>query len=320
MGLLISYVLGAASAVILISLVSRRQAGGDVGLADSLGELRGLLDGVSRQQERLVTEATQWNRLLGHASERGRWGEITLQNLIEAAGLQEHVDFDVQVHTSDGEQSARPDLVLRLPTGGCVPIDSKATWEAFHDSLNTDDQSDREELLSKHARTVRSCVQALATRAYWSQFARAPEMVVLFIPSEATFAAAAAHDPELLTYAIQRRVVITTPSTLFALLQVVAAGWHQVELSQNADQIRALGAQLLKRIGDVTKQLAKTSRGLDSAVRAHNEVVACFEGKLLRPAQRMGELGVAGTPGLEAPPQAVVSVRMPRTLDPSDTF
>lgn len=315
MGLLISYILGAASAAILI-IVLRRHESGDTVLADSLGQLRGLLEGVSRQQEHLVAEATQWNQLLGHASERGHWGELTLQNLVDAAGLREHVDYDVQVHVSDGEQSARPDLVLRLPTGGCVPIDSKASWSAYQESLNTDEPHLRGQLLAKHAQNIRSCVRTLAQKAYWSQFARAPEMVVLFIPSEAAFAAAAAHDPDLLTDAIQQRVVITTPSTLFALLQVVAVGWHQTELSDNAERIRELGAELVKRLGSVTAQLAKTSKHLDTAIRAHNEVVGCFDGKLLHTARRMGELGVAGGTELEAPQPATVSVRAPG----SDTF
>jgi DNA recombination protein RmuC len=320
MGLLISYILGAASATVLIVVVMRRHSDGDPALADSLGELRGLLTGVSRQQEKLVSEATQWNQLLGHAGERGRWGELTLQNLVEAAGLREHVDFDVQVHLSDGEQKQRPDLMLRLPTGGAIPVDSKAVWSAYQESLGVDDPSIRAELLGKHARNVRSCVQALAQKAYWSQFARAPEMVVLFMPSEAAFAAAAAHDPDLLAYAIQQRVAITTPSTLFALLQVVAVGWHQAELSRNTEEIRRLGAQLVKRLAGVTERLAKASRGLDSAVRAHNEVIGCFEGTLLSTARRMGDLGVAGGAELTSPQLAAVGVRMPHNGNANDTF
>ncbi len=315
MGLLVSYILGAASATVLILVVLRRQAGNDPAIADSIGELRGLLDGVTRQQNHLLTEAGQWNQLLGHAADRGRWGEMTLQNLVEAAGLREHVDFDVQVHVSDGEQSRRPDLVLRLPAGGSVPVDSKATWDAYQDSLNAEDPDTRAELMKKHARNVRSTVQTLAQKAYWSQFAHAPEIVVLFIPSEAAFAAAAAQDPELLEYAIRQRVAITTPSTLFALLQVVAVGWHQADLSENAGQIRELGAQLVKRLANVTDQLAKASRGLDSAVRAHNEVVASFDGQLLNTARRMGDLGVAGGVDLEAPQPASVSVRPITTVD-----
>lgn len=313
MGLLISFVFGATSAAALILLTLRRQSQGDPHVTDSLGELRGLLAGVSQQQDRLMSEATQWNRLLGHNGERGRWGEITLQNLVEAAGLRQHVDFDVQVQVSDGEQSSRPDLVLRLPSGGCVPVDSKATWDAYQESLNTEDQSTRDELIAKHARNVRSCVQALARKAYWSQFPLAPEVVVLFIPSEAVFAAAAAHDPDLLAYAIDQRVVVATPTTLFALLQVVAVGWQQADLSENAEQIRDLGGQLVKRLAGVTSQLSKASRGLDSAVRAHNEVVACFEGTMLTAARRMGDLGVnAAGSELEAPVPAAVSVRVPR--------
>jgi DNA recombination protein RmuC len=314
--LLISYILGAASSVILIVVVLRRHDGGDTVLADSIGQLRGLLEGVSNQQDHLVAEATQWNRLLGHPSERGHWGELTLQNLVDAAGLREHVDYDVQVYVSDGERSGRPDLILHLPTGGCIPIDSKASWSAYLESLNTDEPNARQELLGTHARNLRTCVRTLAQKAYWSQFTRAPEMVVLFIPSESAFAAAAGHDPDLLAYAIEQRVVITTPSTLFALLQVVAVGWYQAEPSDNAEKIRKLGADLVKRLATVTAQLAKTSKHLDTAVRAHNEVVGCFDGKLLETARRMGELGVAGGTELEAPQPATVSVRAPR----EDTF
>jgi DNA recombination protein RmuC len=319
MGILISFILGAASAAFLILIVLNRQTGGDLHVADSIGELRGVLSGVSRQQEQLLNEASQWNQLLGHNGDRGRWGEITLQNLVEAAGLREHIDFDVQLHTSDGEQSARPDLVLNLPAGRCVPIDSKATWDAYRDSLDADDPQVRNELIARHARNVRSCVQSLARKSYWAQFRNAPEMVVLFIPSEAAFAAAAAQDAELLTYAVDQRVVIATPTTLFALLQVVAVGWQQAELSRNAEQIRKLGTQLVKRLASVTTELSKASRGLDSAVRAHNEVVGSLEGKLLGTARRMGDLGVAGGSDLKAPDPAVVSVRIPQD-DASTTF
>ena len=129
------------------------------------------------------------------------------------------------------------------------------------------------------------------------------------MPSEAAFAAAVAADPELLRFALQRRVVVTTPSTLFAFLQVVAVGWHQVELSQNAEEIRRLGGQLVKRLGAVGEQLTKASRGLDSAVRAHNEVTASFDGKLLNTARRMGELGVVGGTDLVTPTQTDVAVQ-----------
>jgi DNA recombination protein RmuC len=121
----------------------------------------------------------------------------------------------------------------------------------------------------------------------------------------------------LLSFAIDRRVVVTTPSTLFALLQVVAVGWHQAELSQNADEIRQLGSQLVKRLGSVAEQLSKASRGLDSAVRAHNEVTASFDGKLLNTARRMGELGVSGGSDLVAPSPAEVAVRAP-SMDGGD--
>lgn len=314
---LLWFLIGAATASALILFVLRRHASGDPLVQEALGEFRGMLDGVSRQQDQLATQAGEWNQLLGRAGDRGRWGEMTLQRIVEEAGLREHLDFDLQVHTADEDRAGRPDLVIRLPSGGCLPVDSKAVWDHFQAALNETDPEARRSHLEKHAHDVRGCVQNLSAKAYWSLFAQAPELVVLFMPSEAAFAAAAEADPELLAFAIRRRVVITTPSTLFALLQVVAVGWQQAELSQNAEQIRQLGAQLVKRLTTVVEQLAKSSRGLDSAVRAHNEVVASFDGKLLTTVRRMGELGVPSGSDLQAPAIAEVAVRFPG-IEPDD--
>lgn len=314
---LLWFLIGAATASALILFVLRRHAGGDPLVQEALGQFRGVLDGVSRQQEQLASQAGQWNQLLGRAGDRGRWGEMTLQRIVEEAGLREHLDFDLQAHTSDEDRSGRPDLVMRLPNGGCLPVDSKAVWDHFLSALKETDPEARREHLKRHARDVRSCVQSLGAKSYWSLFAQAPEVVVLFMPSEAAFAAAAEADPDLLDFAIRHRVVITTPATLFALLQVVAVGWQQAELSQNAEQIRQLGVQLVKRLATVVEQLAKSSRGLDSAVRAHNEVVASFDGKLLTTARRMGELGVPAGSDLKAPAMADLAIRFP-AIEPGD--
>jgi len=309
MELLIAYILGAVSAAALIFVVLRWRGAGDPAVHESLGGFRQLLEGVRVQQDQLAAQATQWNQLLGRSGDRGRWGEMTLQNLVETAGLREHIDFDTQVHAGDGDGVGRPDLVLRLPGGGRVPVDSKAVWDRYEEALDEQSSEQRQDLMRQHARDVRSCIQTLGAKAYWKLFPSAPEMVVLFMPSEAAFAAAVAIDSDLLRFALQRRVVVTTPSTLFALLQVVAVGWRQAELSRNAAEIRHLGAQLVKRLAAVGEQLSKASRGLDSAVRAHNDVTASFDGKLLNTARRMGELGVTGGTDLVPPTQAEVAVQ-----------
>lgn len=301
------FLVGAVCSAALILFVLRRHPGDGAGVQRSLGEVHGLLDNVRRQQDQLASQATQFTQLLGRATNRGRWGELTLQRIIETAGLREHLDFDVQVHAGDQDGIGRPDLVIRLPTGGCLPIDSKAVWDHYEAILNATDPDTRATRIAQHARDVRNCVATLSTKRYWALFAQAPEVVVLFMPSEAAFAAAAEADPGLLGYAIDRRVVITTPSTLFALLQVVAVGWQQAELSKNAEEIRQLGAQLTRRLVDVGAQLSKASRGLDSAVRAHNQVIAAFDGKLLSTARRMGELGAGGL-NISAPTSAEVAV------------
>jgi len=302
------FIVGAACSAALILFVLRRHPGDGAGVQKSLGEVHGLLDNVRRQQDQIASQATQFTQLLGRSTNRGRWGELTLQRIVEAAGLREHLDFDVQVHAGDQDGIGRPDLVIRLPTGGCLPIDSKAVWDHYEAVLSATDPDTRATRIAQHARDVRDCVATLGTKRYWALFAQAPEVVVLFMPSEAAFAAAAEADPELLAYAIGRRVVITTPSTLFALLQGVAVGWQQAELSKNAEEIRKLGSQLTKRLAAVGEQLSKASRGLDSAVRAHNEVIAAFDGKLLNTARRMGELGAGGL-NISAPVSAEAAVR-----------
>lgn len=311
MSLLLAFVAGAACATLLIFIVRRSSAGPSLPQLDELrtsvqqirvdqsgesGELRGLVKGIVDQQEQLVRQTGRLSEALRRPGIRGRWGETTLRQVVESAGLAEHFDFDEQAHMpGDADQSAlRPDLVIHLPGGGCVPVDAKVPLDAYLDAVATELEDAREHALDEHVKQVRVKVRELAGKAYWRRFARAPEMVVMFIASEAAFAAAVQRDPRLLEDAARQKVVIATPATMLALLQVVQLGWREHALSANAEQVRELAGELVARLATFGGHLAKVGKALDQAAKAHNQAVGSLESRVMSTARKFGELGIAG--------------------------
>jgi DNA recombination protein RmuC len=311
MDLILAFVAGAVCATLLILAARRTAASASLPQLDELrsavrqirldqhgesGELRGLVAGVVEQQEQLVRQTGQLSEALRRPGIRGRWGETTLRQVVEAAGLAEHFDFDVPAHLAGDEdqQAARPDLVVRLPGGGCVPVDAKVPLDAYLDAVAAELPAAREHALDEHVRQVRAKVRELAGKAYWRRFDRAPEMVVMFVASEAAFAAAVQRDQLLLEDAARQKVVIATPATMLALLQVVQLGWREHALSANAEKVRALATDLVTRLSTFGGHLARVGKALDQAVSAHNQAVGSLESRVLVTARRFDELGIAG--------------------------
>jgi DNA recombination protein RmuC len=329
MTFLLGLLVGAALAALLALRVAR---GGGAGAEELLGDLRAeltRLDGEQRvrsedlagrlrvlgeHQARVVEHTGRLAEALRRPGVRGRWGELTLRNVVESAGLSAHVDFEEQVRLEDEEGALRPDLLVHLPGGGCLVVDAKVPLDAYLDAADAEASlvaGAQRAALDRHVRAVRARVRELAERAYWTRARSSPEMVVMFIPSEAAFAAASAHDPRLLDEAARRRVVLATPATMLALLQVVALGWREATMSEHAERIRTLAEELIGRLGAVAAHLGKQGRALEAAVQAHNGAVGSFESRLLVTARRIGELGVAGAEELTEPAGVGSAVRVP---------
>jgi DNA recombination protein RmuC len=264
------------------------------------------LQGLHQLQDALRQQTTSLAQALKSPTVRGRWGEIHLRRLVELSGMGRHVDFSEQESTDLG----RPDMVIRLPEKGIVPVDAKVPLDAFLRAMDTEDEEARRQLFAEHARAFRSRVRDLSQKAYWEQFERIPEVVVMFVPVDASLAAAFQADRDLFEYAFQNKVLVTSPIALFALLRAVAFGWQQQQVAENAEQIAAQGKTLYDRIATFVGHLSGVGKSLDASVRKYNEAVGSLDSRVLPAARRLRELGV-GSAELEAPEAVDTQARLP---------
>jgi len=269
--------------------------------AESFGNLRASIESVTLGQQALQRETRGLVTALRRPEVRGQWGEMTLKRLAELSGMVDHCDFSEQVHTRSSDDAAiRPDMIVHMPDGRDLVVDVKTPLDAYLDAMDAPTDELRAIALKRHANAVAERVRQLSAKSYWAQFEKSPDFVILFIPGDQFLSAAMAENPSLLEDAIRQDVIITTPSSLVALLKAVAYGWRQTALAQNAETIRNLAEDLYKRLGVFAGHLTKVGRNLGQSVDAFNSAVGSLERQVLPGARKFTELGVRPDKEIEA--------------------
>jgi len=260
--------------------------------AEAFGSLRASLEGVALGQQALQRETRNLVTALRRPEVRGQWGEMTLRRLAELAGMVEHCDFVEQVHVAGEDGALRPDMIVNMPDGRQLVVDVKTPLDAYLSAVEAATDEARDAAIKRHAQAVVERVRALSSKAYWSQFERSPDFVVLFIPGDQFLSAALGEIPTLLEDAIRQHVIIATPSSFVALLKAVAYGWRQNLLAENAARIQELAEDLYKRLAKFGEHMAKIGRSLGSSVDAYNSAVGSLERQVLPGARKFTELGL----------------------------
>ncbi|MBN8807481.1 MAG: DNA recombination protein RmuC [Sphingomonas sp.] len=281
---------------------------------DAFGALHGQIEAMRTGQESVRAEASKLVNALRNAPKaRGRWGEQQLRNVLESCGLSEHADFQAEVSVDIGEGARlRPDVIIRVPGGNALVVDAKVSLNDYQDAFGAIDDAERAIGLQRHAAAMRAHVNTLGAKAYWSQFADAPDYVIMFVPGEHFLSAALEQDPTLWDFAFDRRVLLATPTNLIAIARTVAAVWRQEKLAGEARAIAELGKELYARLSVMGGHVAKLGRNLGLANDAYNAFVGSLETQVLTQAKRFEDYNIdtAGR-SIESPP---VVEQIPRPL------
>ena len=295
-----------------LARVERQLRETDQARTRSHAELAQQVEFTRRGAEELREQAQALVTALRRPEARGRWGELQLRRTVELAGMTARCDFDEQVTVAGDATSSgagqRPDMVINLAGGKHIVVDSKVPLAAYLDAVGAGSDQVREARLEAHARHLRTHVDQLGGKAYWSALPSTPEFVILFIPGEAFLAPALERDPLLLEYAITRRVHIATPTTLVSTLRTAHFAWQQEALSDNAKAVFDLGRELYDRLASLGRHVDKLGRSLTASVVAYNQAVGSLESRVLVTARRLSDLGVVAG-DLPTPPSAQETTR-----------
>ena len=274
-------------------------------------QTKSMIEQLGQTVGNLNSETAGLKKALRQPQTRGQWGELQLRRCVEIAGMTEHVDFEVQetLQTDDGR--LRPDARFLLPEGRSFVADSKVPLEAFLDAQEAEDECERRLQLERHARQAREHVRALSSKDYQGQFkaGETPDLVICFVPNEPALHAAFGADPALFDYALDRNVLLVSPTSLIGLLRTMELGWRQEQMVAEAAEIADAAGTLHARFSKFLGDFEKVGKGLASAAGAYDTAIGSMERRLLPQLRKVEGLGVAAGKEIEAPEPVEITVR-----------
>jgi DNA recombination protein RmuC len=274
-------------------------------------QTRTLLEQMGQTVGHLNSETAGLKKALRQPQTRGQWGEMQLRRCIEIAGMTEHVDFELQetLRTDDGQ--LRPDARFLLPEGRSFVADSKVPLDAFLDAQEAEDESTRQVHMARHARQAREHIRSLSSKDYQGQFkaGEMPDLVICFIPNEPALHAAFTADPELFNYALERNVLLVSPTSLIGLLRTMELGWRQERMVAEAAEIADAAGTLHSRFVKFLADLEGVGKGLTTAAKAYDKAVGSMEGRLLPQLRKVESMGIAPGKEIQPPEPTHITVR-----------
>lgn len=260
---------------------------------------------LKEQIELLANQTSSLSSALSKPEFRGSWGEMQVERALEFAGLQKGLHYTTQ--DSDGK-GGRTDFVVHLPHDRDIILDSKVALSALQEASEAKEDDLREEKLIAHADQMWRHASDLGSKEYWSSLPKAADFVVMVVP-EFALSPAVEQRPTLIEDALNRKVVITTHSTLVALLKCVALGWRERDIANNANKVLQEGQELQKRLVTFSEYLGDIGKGLSRAVSEYNKSVGSFDARLLPQARRFSEMSVNTADDLPELDQVDPSIR-----------
>lgn len=282
-------------------------------LSGALEQVKGTDKALREDLQSLSRETARLVGALRDPSAQGQWGEFILEGLLEKSGLMKGVHYETQVTMDTASGKQRPDAVIHMQDGFNIIIDSKAPINQFTQRLGEDlSEDDHNALVQSLARQVRDHVKKLGQKGYWENI-ESVDFTVMFLPSEHIYSMALRADPELVNYAAERDVIITSPTLLMSLLRVVGMSWRQVELAKNAQEISERGVELYKRLLVFTDHIESVGKNLQRAMSGYDSAVGSLQKSVLPAARKFKELQAAS--GLQDVPDLKIIEQNPRALD-----
>lgn len=282
---------------------------------EQFGSIQQQLKSAIESDEQLRKQTQALSQALTSNNVRGVWGEAQLRKLVELAGLIKHADFDEQATISTNAGAGRADMVINLPGGKSLAIDSKVPFSAYQEASAISELATGEEaarrvrLIAEHVKAVKAHIDALGTKAYWSGLNASPDFVIAFIPSESLLSAALDADPALLEYAFKKNVALASPVSLFSVLKTINFIWRQNADESSVRNMIKLGKELYERVGKVAEHADKLGRSITSTVKDYNQFVSSLEGRMLVTARKLNDLdeNALGTEEISAPKELEIA-------------